>query len=61
MVEVPLSKVFLNDELRTAIAEASESGSYILGRQCRAFEEELASYLGTRHAVLSSSWTAAGR
>ena len=59
MVNIPLSKVFLNDEIREAGARALDSGQYILGSECRAFEEELAAYTGTAHAVLSSSWTAA--
>ncbi|HEB95342.1 MAG TPA: DegT/DnrJ/EryC1/StrS family aminotransferase [Sedimenticola thiotaurini] len=59
MVQIPLSKVFLNDEIREAGARALNSGQYILGPECRAFEEELAEFTGTRHAVLSSSWTAA--
>jgi len=59
MVNIPLSKVFLNDEIREAGARALDSGQYILGAECRSFEEELAAYTGTRHAVLSSSWTAA--
>jgi len=59
MVKIPLSKVFLNDEIRDAAAAALDSGMYILGAQCAAFERELAEYTGTRHAVLSSSWTAA--
>ncbi len=39
--------------------EVIDSGQYILGPQCDAFEAELARYVGCRHAVLSSSWTAA--
>src|SRR6185436_1328865 len=38
---------------------ALESGRYILSSQCEAFERELADYIGMRHCVLSSSWTAA--
>jgi dTDP-4-amino-4,6-dideoxygalactose transaminase len=59
MVNIQLSKVFLNDEIRHAVVAALESGQYILGRECGAFEQELAAYIGTRNAVLSSSWTAA--
>jgi dTDP-4-amino-4,6-dideoxygalactose transaminase len=59
MGNIPLAQVFLNDEIRQAVAGVIESGQYILGRECRAFEEELSAYTGTRHTVLSSSWTAA--
>ncbi len=59
MANIPLSTVFLNDEIRRAAITALDSGMYILGRECEAFEEKMAAYTGTRHAVLSSSWTAA--
>ncbi len=36
---------------------ALESGQYILGKECKAFEEELAAHTGTKHCVLGSSWT----
>lgn len=57
MQKIPLSKCFLNDELRAAALRALESGQYILGKECKAFEAELAAYTGTRHAVLGTSWT----
>jgi dTDP-4-amino-4,6-dideoxygalactose transaminase len=60
MKKIPLSRVFLNDEIRAAALRALESGSYILGKECEAFEVELATYVGTKHAVLCSSWTAGG-
>lgn len=56
---VPLSRVYIDDEMRQAVMRAMESGQYILGPECRAFEEELAAYTGTKHAVLSSNWTSA--
>ncbi len=59
MNKIPLSRVFLNDEIREAALRALDSGSYILGAESRAFEEELAAYVGMKHCVLSSSWTAA--
>ncbi len=59
MKQIPLSSVQITDEVREAVLQALESGRYILGEQCRAFEAELAAYVGMRHCVLSSSWTAA--
>ncbi|MCP3667363.1 MAG: DegT/DnrJ/EryC1/StrS family aminotransferase [Gammaproteobacteria bacterium] len=59
MGNIGLSKVFLNDEIERAVAVAAASGNYILGKECKAFEEEMAAYTGTKHCVLSSSWTAA--
>src|SRR5213594_1409569 len=60
MRKIPLSRVFLNEEVRDAALRALESGSYILAKECEAFEQELAHYIGTKHAVLCSSWTAGG-
>jgi len=60
MKKIPLSRVFLNEEVRDAALRALNSGSYILGKESEAFESELADYIGTKHAVLCSSWTAGG-
>lgn len=60
MKKIPLSRVFLNDEVHEAVLRALDSGSYILGKECEAFEAELANYMGAKHAVLCSSWTAGG-
>jgi dTDP-4-amino-4,6-dideoxygalactose transaminase len=60
MKHIPLSRVFLSDEVRDAAMSALNSGSYILGKECEAFEAELAAYTGTKEAVLCSSWTAGG-
>jgi dTDP-4-amino-4,6-dideoxygalactose transaminase len=58
-MRVPLSRPPVDDELKHAVVAAMESRQYILGPQCRAFEAELARYVGTSHAVLASSGTAA--
>ena len=58
-MRVPLSRPPVDDELKQAVLRAMESRQYILGPQCREFETELARYTGTRHAVLTSSATAA--
>jgi len=60
MKKIPLSRVFINDEVREAALWALNSGWYILANECEAFEAELADYIGTKHAVLCSSWTAGG-
>jgi dTDP-4-amino-4,6-dideoxygalactose transaminase len=60
MRNIPLSRVFISDEVRDAALRALNSGSYILGRECEAFEAEIAEYIGTKYAVLCSSWTAGG-
>src|SRR5439155_12444717 len=58
MKKVPLSRVFVDDEVREAGVRAMNSGWYILAKECEAFEAELAAYVGTKEAVLCSSWTA---
>ncbi|OLC17156.1 MAG: hypothetical protein AUH29_03065 [Candidatus Rokubacteria bacterium 13_1_40CM_69_27] len=56
---IPLSRPPVDDEIKHAVLAAIDSGQYILGPQCRALEAELARHTGTRHAVLTSSATAA--
>jgi dTDP-4-amino-4,6-dideoxygalactose transaminase len=48
----------VDDEVRQAVLRALDSGQYVLGPECQAFEAELARYHGVRHAVLTSSATA---
>ena len=59
MSQIPLSRPPVDDEVKQAVLAAIDSRQYILGPQCREFETELARYTGTRHAVLTSSATAA--
>src|SRR5207247_2357311 len=49
----------VDDEIRQAVLAAIDSRQYILGPQCRELEAELARHTGTKHAVLTSSATAA--
>jgi dTDP-4-amino-4,6-dideoxygalactose transaminase len=56
---IPLSRPPVDDELKQAVLTAIDSRQYILGPECKAFEAELASYVGVRHCVLSNSATAA--
>jgi len=56
---IPLSRPPVDDEIKAAVLKAVESGQYILGPECKAFEKEFAAYNGARHAVLTSSATAA--
>lgn len=56
---VPLSRPPVDDEIKAAVLAAIDSRQYVLGPECRAFEQEFARYQGSRHAVLTSSATAA--
>jgi dTDP-4-amino-4,6-dideoxygalactose transaminase len=56
---VPLSRPPVDDEIKAAVLAAIDSRQYILGPESRAFEQEFARYNGSKHAVLTSSATAA--
>jgi len=56
---IPLSRPPVDDEIKQAVIKAVESGQYILGPECKAFEKEFAAYNGAKHAVLTTSATAA--
>ena len=58
MRRISLSKPFINQEIRDAVLGVLDSGRFILGPQCQAFERELAHMAARKHAVLASSWTA---
>ncbi len=45
------------DELNAAVQGVIRSGHFIMGPNVRAFEEEVAAYLGVRHAVALNSGT----
>jgi dTDP-4-amino-4,6-dideoxygalactose transaminase len=56
---VPLSRPPVDDEIKAAVLAAIDSRQYILGPESRAFEQEFAHYTGSKHAVVTSSGTAA--
>ena len=58
-MHIPLSKMYIDDEIRQAVLEVLDSGRYINGDNLRAFEEEFAHFCGVRHAVGVSSGTSA--
>jgi dTDP-4-amino-4,6-dideoxygalactose transaminase len=57
--KIPLSRVHQSETIDRRILQVVRGGNFILGPECKAFESELAAYFGVKHAVLSSSWTAA--
>ena len=56
---IPLSRVHHTERIERRVIEIIRSGNYILGPECKAFEQELAAYFGVKHVVLSANWTAA--
>ena len=57
--KIPLSRVHHTPAIDRRILDVVHSGNFILGNECKAFEAELAEYMGVKHVVLASSWTAA--
>ena len=58
-MKVPLSKAYVDKEIKDRVLEVIDSGQYILGNHCKEFEKEFAQFIGTRYAVLTSSGTSA--
>src|SRR5262245_60179810 len=58
MTRIPLSRPPVDDDVKQAVLAVIESGQYILGPECRAFEADLARYVGARHCILTNSATA---
>jgi len=58
-MEIPLSKAYVDQEMKERVLEVIDIGQYILGKQCKAFEMEFAEFIGAKHAVLTSSGTSA--
>src|SRR5437899_4052081 len=56
---IPLSRPPVDDELKRAVLAAIDSRQYILGPECCQLEAELARATDVKHAVLTSSATAA--
>jgi dTDP-4-amino-4,6-dideoxygalactose transaminase len=59
MTRIPLSRPPVDDEIKQAVLAAIDSRQYVLGPQCCQLEAELAAATGVKHAVLTSSATAA--
>ena len=57
--KIPLSNVQIDADLKKSVCRVIDSGSYILGKECAAFEEEFADFMGTKYAILIGSGTAA--
>lgn len=56
---IPLSRPYIDQEIKDRVLEVIDSGQYILGEQCREFEKEFAEFMGVKHAILTSSGTSA--
>lgn len=57
MVDLKSQYVSLKDEIDDAIASVLQEGRFVLGPNVQRFEQEVAAYLGTAHAVGCASGT----
>lgn len=58
-MRIPLSKPYVDQEIKSRILEVIDSGQYILGNHCKEFEREFSQFIGVKHAILTSSGTSA--
>ena len=58
-MNIPLSKVYMDDAIKKAVAEVLDSGWYILREKVKEFEGKFAEFCGVKNAVCVSSGTAA--
>jgi dTDP-4-amino-4,6-dideoxygalactose transaminase len=58
-MNIPLVKVYVDDDIKKAVLEVLDSGWYILHEKVREFERKFAEFCGVKNAVCASSGTAA--
>jgi dTDP-4-amino-4,6-dideoxygalactose transaminase len=58
-MRVAFSKMYVDEEIKTAALDVLESGRYVKGENVRCFEEDFAKFCNAEHAVAVSSGTAA--
>ncbi len=58
-MDIPLSKMYMDDEIKRAVLEVLESGRFVKGPNCKAFEEEFSVAMGTKGSVAVNSGTSA--
>lgn len=56
---IPIAKPLIGEEEKRAVAEVLESGMIACGPRTEAFEKEFAAFVGTKHAVATTSGTTA--
>ena len=58
-INIPLSKVYMDDAIKKTVSEVLDSGWYILREKVKEFEDKFAKFCGVKNAVCASSGTAA--
>ena len=59
MQEIKLSKMFMNQNIKSAVLEVLDNGYYIKGPNLRHFEQSFRDYIKSKYAIGVSSGTAA--
>ena len=57
--DIKLVKMFMNEDIKTAVLEVLESGYYIKGPNLKNFEASFRDYIGSKYAIGVSSGTSA--
>jgi dTDP-4-amino-4,6-dideoxygalactose transaminase len=58
-MNIPLSKVYMDDAIKKTVLEVLDSGWYILREKVKEFEDKFAEFCSVKNAVCASSGTAA--
>lgn len=58
-MKIPLSKIYIDQEIKDSVIKVLDGGKYILGDAVKEFESKFANFCRVKHAVCASSGTAA--
>ena len=58
-MEIPLSKMYVDDQIHKVVSNVLNSGRYINGQNLKSFEKEFADLCNTEYAIGVSSGTSA--
>ena len=58
-MKIPFFKQEISEDMKDAALNALQNESFVMGESVQKFEEEFASFIGTRYAVSTSSGTSA--
>lgn len=58
-MQVPLSKMYLDEEIKSKVINVLESGQFVNGPESRQFESEFAARMGAKHAIAVNSGSSA--
>ena len=53
-MKTPLSKPYVTQEIKDAVLRVIDGGNFILGKECEAFEKEMAAHTGPPRCICSA-------